>query len=450
MPQNLRPSLLPLSAILAFALLSAGGSAYAQSSSKDLDQLLTTLDAQKAALAAQEQQLKQQMQELDQQKAALRQQQEQLDALRAQFEHALTTATPAAAPVTRVSPSMLDQLRGTGQPSSDVAQAPQQPGAPQQPVGQAPPPQERPPQVDVLSDRGGVLTPAGALVYEPALDFSHTTDSRAVISGFTVLPAILVGTLDVTRVNHDVIQEVNTFRLGVTNRSELEVRIPYVYGRQETTARPLNTGSSSDSTTTATGRGIGDVEVAGHYQFNNGGDLPFFIGNLRFKSRTGKDPFQVPINPQTGLQTQDPTGSGFYNIEPSVTAIYPSDPAVFFANVGYLVALGRTINSPLVSANGPAQVDPGDAIRFSFGLGFGINEASSFSLGYDYSAFLQTKINHQSQSGTDLQIGSVLIGYSYRFSDRFSANVTTTIGVTSDAPNTRIILRFPIQFQVFN
>jgi hypothetical protein len=122
---------------------------------------------------------------------------------------------------------------------------------------------------------------------------------------------------------------------------------------------------------------------------------------------------------------------------------------VFFANVGYLYALGHHVNSQLVP-NNSAQVDPGGAIRFSFGLGLGINEASSFSLGYDYSAFFDNKINNKSQPGTDLQIGSVLIGYSYRFSDRFSANLTTSIGVTSDAPNTRVILRFPIKLQVFD
>jgi len=87
--------------------------------------------------------------------------------------------------------------------------------------------------------------------------------------------------------------------------------------------------------------------------------------------------------------------------------------------------------------------------RFSFGLGFGINEASSFSLGYDYSAFFKTDVDHVSQPDTDLQFGSVLIG-SDRFSDRFSANLTTEIGVTSDAPNTRVILRFPIKFQRFD
>jgi hypothetical protein len=97
-----------------------------------------------------------------------------------------------------------------------------------------------------------------------------------------------------------------------------------------------------------------------------------------------------------------------------------------------------------------ATVKPGDAVRFSFGPGFGINEASSLSLGYDYSAFFKTDVDHVAQPGTDLQLGSVLIGYFYRFSDRFSANLTTEIGVTSDAPDTRVILRFPFKFQLFD
>jgi len=422
------------------ALLGGVFPAWAASDRNDLDQLLTTLDAQQSKLDEQQRQLQQQMQLLQQQKDALRQQQEQLDTLKRRVDGA-----PAPAPATvagPVAPGKLDTLRGTGEPAAQTAQA-------QQPVGQAPAPAEKPPEVNVLAERGGVLTPRGALVYEPALDYSHTTDSRAIVSGFTVLPAILVGDLDISRVNHDVLQAVSTFRYGITNRAEVELRVPYVYSRQETTSRPLNTGSSADTTSTITGHDIGDVELAGHYQFNSGqGGVPYFIGNLRFKSRTGKDPFEVPVDPDTGLPTRDATGSGFYNLEPSLTAIYPSDPAVFFANVGYLYGFERDVNSPLVG--GAATVKPGDAIRFSFGLGFGINEASSFSLGYDYSAFFKTDVNHVSQPGTDLQIGSVLIGYSYRFSDRFSANLTTEIGVTSDAPNTRVILRFPIKFQLFD
>jgi len=53
------------------------------------------------------------------------------------------------------------------------------------------------------------------------------------------------------------------------------------------------------------------------------------------------------------------------------------------------------------------------------------------------------------QVGTSLQVGSVLIGYSYRFNDRIAVNLTTGIGTTADAPNTHVVLRVPIQFQVF-
>jgi hypothetical protein len=425
-------------AALVSAITPAGAAPAAQD---DVDQLLSTLDAQQSKLDEQERQLRRQMQQLDEQKDVLHKQQQQIDALKSRVERAPTLAPAAVAGP--IAPGKLDVLRGADEASgAQTAQG-------QEPVGQAPAPAERPPEVNVLSDRGGVLTPKGALVVEPSIDFSHTTDSRAVVSGFTVLPAILIGSLDITRVNHDVLQSVGTFRYGLTNRAEVELRVPYVYSRQETTTRPIGTGSSADSTSTITGHDIGDIELAGHYQLNSGqGGLPFFIGNLRFKSRTGSDPFAIAVDPDSGLPTRDATGSGFYNLEPSLTAIYPSDPAVFFANVGYLYGFERNVNSPLVG--GAATVKPGDAIRFSFGLGFGINEASSFSLGYDYSAFFKTDVNHQSQPGTDLQIGSVLIGYSYRFSDRFSANLTTEIGVTSDAPNTRVILRFPFKFQVFD
>src|SRR5260370_1293256 len=284
---------------------------------------------------------RQQRQQPEEQKEALRKQQHQLDALRSGVDHAQTAAPAAVAGP--VGPTKLDTLRGAGEPQgAQTAQA-------QQPVGQPPAPLERPPEVNVLSERGGVLTPKGALVFEPALDFSHTTDSRAIISGFTVLPAILVGNLDISRVNHDVLQAVSTFRYGLTNRAEIEVRVPYVYGRQETTSRPQNLGTSADTTNTITGHGLGDVELAGHYQFNSGqGGSPFFIGNLRFKSRTGEDTFQIGVDPDTGLPTRDATGSGFYNLEPSLTAIYPRDPAVFFANVGYLYGFERHVTSPLV------------------------------------------------------------------------------------------------------
>lgn len=405
----------------------------------DIDQVRATLDAQKAKLDAQEKLLKAQMRQLDEQKKALSAQQQQIDSLRVQ----LTKTAPAATSASQAQPlgaKILGTLRGAGT-GGEIAQS-------DQPVGQAPARPERPPEINVLPDRGGVLTPRGTLVYEPTFEFAHSTDSEAIISGFTVLP-LLIGTINVTSVNHNTIQFLNTFRLGLTNRAEIEAQIPYVYATQETTTRPVS-GTAQETTFNTEGSDLGDIVVGGHYQFNAGeGGWPYLIGNVLFKTRTGTDPFSVPVNSNTSppLPTRVATGSGFYTVEPSLTAIYPSDPAVFFGSLGYLHTFGRSVNSPLVG--GAATVEPGDAIHASFGLGFGINEQSSFSLGYDYESFFKTTINNVAQPGTDIQVGQVLIGYSYKFSDRVSTTLTTSIGVTHDAPNTQVIIRVPIKFQLF-
>jgi hypothetical protein len=442
---------LPAALLVAAALVQAGPAWAAATDQDQLNQLLTTLDAQKAKLDQQEKLLRQQMQQLQQQQNALQQQQQQIDALRTQVNRrpapASTVSAAPAAPLSPgasapLSPATLAGLRGAG--TAETAQAPEQP------VGQAPPAPERPPEVNVLADRGGVLTPRGALVYEPTLDFAHTTSNNAVLSGFTVLPALTVGEIDISKVNQDIFQAVNTFRYGVTNRLEVETRVPYVWGRQETTERPLNVGTSAVTQFNASGADLGDVEAAAHYQINSGtGGWPYFIGNVRFKSTTGTDPFSIPLNPASGLPSKVATGSGFYDVEPSLTVIYPSDPAVFFANAGYIFGISANKNLAAIGATGSGNVDPGSAIHVSFGLGFGINEASSFSLGYDYTSFSPQLINGVAQPGTSLQIGSVLIGYSYRFNDRVALNLTTGIGTTNDAPNTHVVLRVPIQFQVF-
>lgn len=43
----------------------------------------------------------------------------------------------------------------------------------------------------------------------------------------------------------------------------------------------------------------------------------------------------------TGLPLDLPTGSGFYSVRPSLTWLFPSDPAVFFGSVSYPHNLAR-------------------------------------------------------------------------------------------------------------
>jgi hypothetical protein len=190
----------------------------------------------------------------------------------------------------------------------------------------------------------------------------------------------------------------------------------------------------------ADGNDIGDIEFGFRYQFNMPrGDGPIFIGGIRVKSDTGTDPFEVDIDPATKLPTELATGSGFWGIQPSLTAIFPSDPAVFFGSVSYMYYFDRTVSG--------VEIDPGDTIGFNFGVGYGINEKASFSLGYEHNVILKTEFDGKEPAGSrTTHVGSLLLGGSYRLSNNTNLNLSLSGGLTEDAPDVQLTLRVPMTF----
>lgn len=327
-------------------------------------------------------------------------------------------------------------------------------GAAPQTVGQAPTtPVEKQPEVAALQ-QPGVLTPKGKILLEPGLQFAHSTDSRVVVLGLSVFNAVIVGLIDIRTVNRTSWVGSLTGRYGITNRWELETRVPYVYRSDTTVARPTTDGSADrDTRVDATGSGIGDVEVTTRYQFNEGGiEKPYYVGSLRFKSRTGKSPFQVQTTnvPQLGpVETELPTGSGFYALQPALTVLYPSDPAVLFGSINYLYNFSRDDVAVTDSSNNTTvnKVEPGNVVGFNFGLGLALNDRTSLSIGYDHAIVGKVKLNG---SATPLalttHVGSLIFGYAFRWSPKTNFNLSASIGVTRDAPDIQISLRFPHSF----
>lgn len=333
-------------------------------------------------------------------------------------------------------------------PRQTVAQAPTQ-------VGQAPQEDHRSPQVAPIFEQPGVLTPHGRFVLEPSLQYSYSSTNRVALVGYTIIPAIVIGVIDVREVKRNTFTGTLTGRYGVTNRFELEARIPYVYRADSTVGREVLDGAASDTVFDASGQGIGDVELSARLQFNDGGaDSPYFIGGLRVKSRTGKDPFEVQTSStiqgiRDALQTELPTGSGFYGLQPSLTVLYPSDPAVFFGSVSYLYSFGRN-NVVRNTTSGPealGSVKPGGVFGFNFGMGLALNERSSFSIGYDHSSVGKTLQNGQPTPGAvQVQLGTLLMGYAYRLSPQRSFSLSLGAGLTRDTPDVTLTLRVPVMF----
>lgn len=417
-----------------------------------LDRLEQSILQQAERLEAQQQELERQNLALAEQRAELTRQIADIKALRG----TQLAAAPANNDTVRLSSSDLLQLaealierdtfatlRAAG-PSPAAAQVAAASAQPQQPVG-APPPEAREPapQMAALPESIGVLTPPGKFVIDPSIEYSNTAGNRLVFRGVEIVTGVQVGVIEASDVDRNSLTGTLTGRMGLTNRLEIEARVPYLYRHDE-----ITTLAQRDDTMTRTskleGSAIGDIELAARYQMTDGRNgWPIMVGNLRYKSNTGRGPFDIPRD-EFGVATKLPTGSGFWGLEPSLTFLMPSDPAVLFANVGYLYHAPDNIDQDI---NGVriGEVDPGDSINASLGFGFAVNQNFSFSLGYRHSYILPTRTQYNGlwEKSDDLQAGSVQMGLSYRFNEGNTVNTSFEFGVTEDAPDARIVFRMP-------
>ena len=318
---------------------------------------------------------------------------------------------------------------------------------PQLQIAQATPPEPEdgsPPEVSVISERGGVLTPRGTFVLEPSLEYTKASSNRLNFRGISIVEGFLIGAIDAVDADRDSVTAALSARYGITDRLEVELKVPYLR-RDDRVETTTGAGTVENNITSS---GLGDIEAAAHYQINDGANgWPFFVANLRYKSNTGDGPFDVTRD-GSGIPTELATGSGFHSVEPSITALYPTDPAVLFANVSYLYTLEDSVDTT-VGAQFIEDVDPGDSVGFSFGVGFALNEELSLSLGYQHDFVFETETEIQGL-GTDksdeFSVGSFLVGGSFRVNDRVGINLTTQFGATDDAPDVQVVLRVPIRF----
>ncbi|GAB2506506.1 acetate kinase [Lysobacter humi (ex Lee et al. 2017)] len=460
----------PRLALAAAIALALAGPVQADEASR-LDQLEKLVQQQAAQLESMRETLAAQEREVGALREAL--QAERLDDLRGQG--ATSSAAPVALGPTPVAGAMLPSSAGAvgaapgALPATTMQAASAAAGAQdaQQPVGQAPEERIRP-QVAQIFQQPGVLTPPGRFVLEPSVQLGYSSTDRVALVGYTVIPAILIGLIDVRQVKTTSTTVSLAGRYGLTNRMELEARVPYVHLNSDTVSREIFTGSAQDKVFNASGKGLGDVEVTARYQLNRGGiDKPFYVGWLRYKSRTGKDPFEVVTDcvtrcvanaTGTGLPLELPTGSGFEALQAGVTWLFASDPVVFFGTLSYLHNfernnVSRTVLTGAPEPNPQTTTDPignikaGDIVGFNLGMGLALNEKAAISIGYDHSLIGRTESNGQPLPGAvRVQLGTLLLGGSYRLSDRMSLNVSLGVGVTRDTPDTSLMVRVPVTF----
>ncbi len=309
--------------------------------------------------------------------------------------------------------------------------------------------------VATVFSQPSILTPKGAFVFDPSLQYSFSSSDRVTVVGFSVLNAVLIGAIDVRSVNRSNWIATLGGRYGLTNRLEVEARVPYIYRSDDSLSRRIS-GSAIDESFNSDGNGLGDIELAARYQLNvPAGDDPFYIAGLRLKTRTGKDQYEVEYDTDFNLPKELPTGSGFYSLQPSLSMVLPADPVVFFGGINYTWNIKRDVDASIpftnslgtVTSRSIGEVDPGDSIGLNFGMGLGLNERSSFSLSYEHTWIDKTKLDGQVADGSmSVQLATLQAGFSYRLNKRTNLNLSIGAGLTDDTPDTTVTLRAPIRF----
>ena len=438
-------------------------SAHAQSDT----QPLTPQEAAKlrAEILQQQQQIKQQQQQLYLQSLRLNDQQ---NLLNSELEKLTGTGTGTAADASQPASSSASSpaSSSTGTTTAQAAPAPEAPSsssAPQAAPISGPSPQQQEERrvlqtAHSLNATGGVLTPKGDLVVDPQIQYDYWNQNEVNLSGFSIVPGITFGNINVQRIEANYEYTNLVLRYGVTNRLEVNLKVPIVYATGSTTTQPLGPNAQVFSPG-ASAFNLGDIQMGASYQINSGNNgWPIFLGNVIFKTTTGTSPFSVPIyttnDPNgtyiAGIQKTLPTGTGFYSLEPNMTILLPTSPAVLFANLLYGINFSRSVQIANLAGTAPttATIGPGNYLSGTFGVGFAVNDQTSMTFSYQQEHVWPTTENGTSLGGSSYSYGTFNFGIGYAISKAINVNLGAGIGVGPNNPAAQILLEVPIRFQL--
>ena len=265
------------------------GVALADDTAEDLKQLRAAIQKELADLKKREQKLHLEFLRLDQKSQLL---DDQLRKLRAAGTTAPATAAPAAAgtpskpTATEVAQTAALSPAAQPAPESGAAPAPAAPGGSESAPISGPSAEEQQARQVVetaptLSSVGGVLTPKGQIVIDPSFEYDYWSQNQLGVNGFQIIPGITFGNIFVTRFEQNISTAAVTVRGGVTDRLELNAKVPFVYNSGSTSSLIPVGAAAQLLSVGANGSGIGDVQFGASYQFNSGeSGWPIFVGNF--------------------------------------------------------------------------------------------------------------------------------------------------------------------------
>jgi hypothetical protein len=300
----------------------------------------------------------------------------------------------------------------------------------------------------------------GKLTMDLGISDTYYDRRQLQLSGFLALDAIFLGNLNLGETkSHQVMADLDT-RYGLTDRISVDLDVPYVYRHSNFIVGGAGGAASSQSDASVSSSNLGDVNFGIYYQFlKETNSLPDIVGSLRVKAPTGTSPFgekvvQVDAN-NTNLvaPTELPTGTGFWNITAGVSVLKTYDPVVLFGSVSYTYNLARSF-ADISSVQGqtePATVKLGDIVQFGGGVALAFSDKDSASVSFTMALEPESQTrapggSYSKVPGSETTAAAMNFGLNHVVNKHLTINGSVSIGLTPDAPNFVVGVRFPYTF----
>jgi hypothetical protein len=315
---------------------------------------------------------------------------------------------------------------------------------------------------------GGVLLQREQLVIEPTVGYSIATNTRLIVSGFSVLPLIVLGDLESEKVTTQTFIPSFGFRYGLARGWQLDFRLPYLL--QSVTRLRVSTETAGQVEENSETFGVGDISFGLSYQFlYERGWYPDMVLRLGATAPTGRSQFDIFRN----IAASGPLGSvgdflsrlndegtalgtGRWFIDASISAVKAMDPAILFGTIGYSYAPPTTETLIRITANPvgdgislipePVQAGLGPVNQISQSLGMAIALNNRVSMNFSFSNLVRfaTKVDGQKIPDSNIHVTTLNLGFIMAMTPQTTTNITGSVGLTPDAPDFAVTLTFPM------
>ncbi|WP_084162304.1 transporter [Methylocaldum szegediense] len=229
------------------------------------------------------------------------------------------------------------------------------------------------------------------------------------------------------------------FRYGLIDDLELDIAVPFTFQELELDTRSSLIGVGGIGFTRQDSSGLGDVSGSLRWgALHEEGLVPETTLSLNVKSDSGREgrgltPILGPSNLVAfGL---DPSlGTGFWNIGGSVSLVKTIDPVVLFGSLGYNAVLERN------------NIDPGDQIPYSLGMGFSLNDRVSFSAALNGAAIRRSKLDGRKIEGSGRDIHSLNLAVTVQVSKGLFVEPFVNFGLSEEATDLFAGVNVPYRF----